>query len=109
MIDIHNIEHILDVNEARTLGLFIKKTFGISHVIRVSVEFSDKHDNWVANITSREPRTEPHAKWIDVYEEGETVAGRCSHCGWEAYLYETDVVGMPYCPNCGAKMEELVE
>lgn len=34
------------------------------------------------------------------------ISGRCSACGWEAHLYEDDVVGMPYCPNCGAKMEE---
>lgn len=43
-------------------------------------------------------------KWIEE-QEGLTVSGHCSACGWECYLYEDDVVGMPYCPNCGAKME----
>jgi hypothetical protein len=44
-------------------------------------------------------------KWIPS-EEGSTEAGSCSNCGWTAYLYEDDVVGMPYCPNCGAYMRE---
>ena len=47
-----------------------------------------------------------HAEWIDLYVEGASVTGCCSHCGWEVYLYDTDVVGMPYCPNCGAKMDK---
>ena len=34
-----------------------------------------------------------------------TVSGKCSVCGWVAIYYETDVCGMPYCPNCGAYME----
>lgn len=44
--------------------------------------------------------------WIhpDEKEDG-TVSGRCSHCGWEAHYYEDDVADMPYCPNCGTKMD----
>ena len=30
----------------------------------------------------------------------------CSACGFEFLLYECDVFGMPYCPNCGASMEQ---
>ena len=47
-----------------------------------------------------------HGKWIhpDRREEA-TVSGRCSNCGWEAHYYEDDVADMPYCPNCGAKMD----
>ena len=37
--------------------------------------------------------------------DDETVSGECSVCGWEANYYETDVCGMPYCPNCGARMK----
>lgn len=38
--------------------------------------------------------------------DDETVSGECSVCGWEANYYETDVCGMPYCPNCGARMDK---
>ena len=44
-----------------------------------------------------------HGEWIEL-DDG-LVAGACSVCGWEAYYYEDDVAGMPYCPNCGAKMD----
>lgn len=39
-------------------------------------------------------------KWISV--ESNTVNGRCSVCGYESHLYENDVYGEHYCPNCGA-------
>ena len=42
-------------------------------------------------------------KWI-VVDDG-IISGKCSVCGWEAYMYEDDVVGMDYCPNCGVRME----
>ena len=47
-------------------------------------------------------------KWIEAYDPFNRISGRCSVCGWEAHLYEDDVVGMNYCPNCGAKMEDVV-
>jgi predicted RNA-binding Zn-ribbon protein involved in translation (DUF1610 family) len=40
--------------------------------------------------------------WIPV--DSETVNGRCSLCGYESHLYENDVYGEHYCPNCGADM-----
>lgn len=43
-------------------------------------------------------------RWIK-REDDERISGTCSCCGWDALLYETDVVGMPFCPNCGAEME----
>jgi len=46
-------------------------------------------------------------KWIEVDDHYNRISGRCSACGWEALLYETDVVGMDFCPNCGAKMNEI--
>jgi len=45
-----------------------------------------------------------HGHWI--YESDGIIAGTCSVCGWNACYCETDVSGMPYCPNCGAKMDE---
>jgi len=41
-------------------------------------------------------------KWMPV--ESQTVNGRCSVCGYESHLYENDVYGEYYCPNCGAEM-----
>ena len=41
-------------------------------------------------------------KWIEAYDPFNRISGRCSVCGWEAHLYEDDVVGMNYCPNCGS-------
>ena len=49
-----------------------------------------------------------HGKWIKIIEDfdiDEPLVGRCSACGWFAGMYEGDVVGMNYCPNCGAKMD----
>ena len=48
-------------------------------------------------------------KWIEAYDPFNRISGRCSVCGWEAHLYEDDVVGMNYCPNCGARMEGEIE
>ena len=42
--------------------------------------------------------------WIDVDDKYNRISGKCSVCGWEAHMYEDDVVGMDYCPNCGADM-----
>ena len=44
-------------------------------------------------------------KWIEAYDPFNRISGRCSACGWEAHLYEDDVVGMNFCPNCGLRME----
>ena len=38
--------------------------------------------------------------WVPV--DSGTVNGRCSVCGYESHLYENDVYGEHYCPNCGA-------
>lgn len=42
--------------------------------------------------------------WIEVNDSYNRISGRCSVCGWESHMYEDDVVGMNYCPNCGARM-----
>lgn len=54
-----------------------------------------------------QPTIEPErkkGKWIAVDDYFNRISGRCSACGWEAHMYEDDVVGMNYCPNCGADM-----
>lgn len=60
---------------------------------------------WVNALPSVQPERKT-GRWEDINKNYYCrICGRCSACGWEAHLYEDDVVGMPYCPNCGAKME----
>ena len=49
----------------------------------------------------------PQGEWIEV--DDVSISCRCSVCGWEAHLYEDDVYGMPYCPNCGARMRPKLQ
>ena len=59
-----------------------------------------------ADIVAEAPTIEPErktGKWI-VVDDG-IISGKCSVCGWEAHMYEDDVMGMDYCPNCGARLE----
>ena len=52
---------------------------------------------------TQEPKT---GHWIETnFETENLVHGYCSLCGWKSNYCEDDVVGMNYCPNCGAKME----
>jgi len=68
-------------------------------------------DRWELNLfeikeaVESVPSVEPEwktGKWIPV--DSETVNGRCSVCGYESHLYENDVYGEHYCPNCGARL-----
>ena len=64
-------------------------------------QFSELDIEPYNNVSTIEER--PKGKWIEV--DNGLVSGRCSSCGWEAVIMETDVCGMPFCPNCGARME----
>lgn len=44
-----------------------------------------------------------HGHWID-YDD-DIVSCECSACHKKFNLYEDDVNGYSYCPNCGAKMD----
>ena len=53
------------------------------------------------------PTIDPERKtgrWIEVDDSDSCISGKCSECGWEAHMYEDDVFGMDYCPNCGARL-----
>lgn len=59
------------------------------------------------NALDNAPTIEPQRKrgeWIDVDDYYNRISGKCSVCGWESHMYEDDVVGMDYCPHCGADM-----
>lgn len=57
----------------------------------------------VRNMEPVDVRPTVHGTWIEINDV--SVAGKCSVCDWHAFLYEDDVVGMNYCPNCGAYMK----
>jgi len=46
----------------------------------------------------------PRGEWIDRKEEVDGflfIGRRCSNCGW----WESGGFNLPFCPNCGAKMD----
>lgn len=58
---------------------------------------------WFEHLPSAQERKT--GRWVEETGENEVLYhGHCSICGWNAVICETDVFGMPYCPNCGAKM-----
>lgn len=59
---------------------------------------------YLRHLPSAQPERKT-GKWIEVNDAYNRISGRCSVCGWESHLYEDDVVGMDYCPNCGARLE----
>ena len=70
--------------------------------------FNDGMD-FAACFASTLPSAQPERKkghWIEVDDHYNRISGRCSVCGWESHMYEDDVVGMDFCPNCGARLQE---
>lgn len=54
------------------------------------------------------PSAQPERKkghWIEINDSYNRISGKCSVCGWESHMYEDDVVGMDFCPNCGARLD----
>lgn len=63
----------------------------------------DWYTTMIVDVLENLPSAEPERKkgeWIEI--DDDRISGRCSICGWEALLYEDDVVGMNFCPNCGS-------
>ena len=52
-------------------------------------------------------RLEPvrHGYWIEADDGDILTACICSNCDWHGSIMEDDVMGMNYCPNCGARMD----
>lgn len=46
-----------------------------------------------------------HGYWIEPDDEDILTACICSICDWRGNIMEDDVMGMNYCPNCGARMD----
>lgn len=58
-----------------------------------------------AVINSRSADVVPvvHAHWIPHYDDFDGLVNECSHCHAEG------MIDGKYCPNCGAKMDEVTE
>ena len=69
--------------------------YDITGVGKITLEYMDE---LMAMIADR-----PQGEWVEV--DDVSISCMCSVCGWEAHLYEDDVYGMPYCPNCGSRMK----
>ena len=52
-----------------------------------------------------------HGKWIELNTESGIFMTydevKCSECGFDEYFFNKGWARFKYCPNCGAKMEEV--
>lgn len=60
----------------------------------------------IMNLPPTDVKIVKHGYWNHDCDD-ELVSGTCSVCGWQSIIMETDVADMPYCPNCGSKMDEV--
>lgn len=68
--------------------------------------YSDTYDKaYIIGVLEELPSVEKHGRWIldDEYDD----FWRCSECGYEFVIEGTDIPTYFYCPNCGAKMDEV--
>ena len=77
--------------------------FDKSDCFKLSDEYRKR---WLESVdlSSVEVESIKHGRWSHYYDDV-LVSGTCSICGWQSMVLETDVADMPYCPNCGAKMD----
>lgn len=66
-------------------------------------DFKTKYNDLEVEVIDVEPQ-KMRGKWVEVNDYYNRISGKCSVCGWESHMYEDDVVGMNFCPNCGAWM-----
>lgn len=59
----------------------------------------------IDNLPEVDAKPVVYGHWILPNEKDIAIACICSNCGWISCVCESDVYGMPYCPNCGAKMD----
>ena len=62
-------------------------------------------ENCLIDLKEHQETVTKTGTWIPI-DRG-IVNGKCSVCGYESHLYENDVYGEHYCPNCGTKMRSI--
>ena len=83
---------------------YIKREDVMERVGRWQLNTRETIAEMIMSVPSADVVERKKGKWIDV--DDYIISGSCSACGWQAHLYEDDVVGMNFCPNCGADMRE---
>lgn len=78
-----------------------------AEICRCNFSFCDKSRCQIWKAPATDVAEVRHGEWVKPEDEWEAcvISCICSVCGWRSYLFEDDVNGMPYCPNCGAKMD----
>jgi len=63
----------------------------------------------IGHLKPNEPKYElrPTAKWTNVNDFENMYIGECSNCKDTVWIYKDDKRRWKYCPNCGAKMDEV--
>lgn len=85
---------------------FIHAYNGFSNMPQNDKSRVDEINNCIAMVVN-EPSVTPKEKtgaWVPTDEEPHEVY-ECNACGW--LLYDKDRTDFKYCPNCGAKMQEV--
>ena len=59
-------------------------------------------DEFLDGVPTADVVERKRGKWIEINDG--LVKGYCSQCEWLSYYYENEIIGMNYCPNCGADM-----
>lgn len=86
------------------MAVYIEKQVAIDKLCHVD-EYNSRSVAAIKEMKPVDVHQTVYGTWIKIDDADNRIAGRCSACGWEAHLYEDDVVGMNYCPNCGAYMK----
>ena len=81
---------------------YIKREDAIGAILDKYVDYAGITDE-IKAVPSADVVEVRHGHWIE-YDDI-TISCECSVCGEKFNLYEDDVFGYPYCPNCGAKMD----
>lgn len=99
------IEGIIEMSDLISRKALIEKAYEEAKGMAEPYEDFGTLVDWLA---SKMPSMQPDVpdrkvgRWIPV--DSGTVNGRCSECGFESHLYEDDVYGYDYCPDCGARL-----
>lgn len=78
-----------------------------AEIFRCNFSFCDKPCCQIWKAPAADVAEVGRGCWLEPENEWEAcvISCICSVCGWRSHLFEDDVKGMPYCPNCGAKMD----
>lgn len=91
-------------------GCYFKQDDGTvySRVSYQYLSFNQAIDEFASALANTYVEPVRHGYWIEPDDEDVLTACICSTCDWHGNIMEDDVMGMNYCPNCGARMDAHV-